>query len=509
MKRNTLFWIDIEIFIFVLVVYGFFSVFNVDRHHDFLLFKPAVDILHGKILFKDVFTQYGALTTYIQAAGVWLFGEYVVVLRLTTALFYALTAVVLLHIWSRFLKNRWLIGAMFLWIALAPFYHVMFHPWSSVYSLFFQCASLLSVIKSIETKKIRYDTLAGLFAALAFWCRQPVGIFHEASILAFYFAVFIFDVSKRTQIVRSILANIRGVIAGIFLILIPITISGALMDFWLQSFVLAKAFAVIARGITVMQLFKSIFIASLWKQIYVSWIWLVLPFSVVFALYKTVWKKHSFVKHLDGKQLILLVVSFSCLASWLQYYPRVEIMHLYWASSPMIGVLLFVIAEWITGKRNENRIEIISFIILGAVMVFEICLGIIRIAPATYSIQTPSFFKGLHLSKDEYIFYTGSYTFLRDYLSEHPDKTYVNYSADALYAEYVPEKYYQIDNIYVDWDFLNDSIALLYRAKRDAYIKQAQPVVIVNKKRTDLEGYAQFTYLLGGLEVLNIAVPDK
>ena len=39
---------------------------GVDPHHDGIMLKPALDVLSGQVLFRDTFTQYGALTTYLQ-----------------------------------------------------------------------------------------------------------------------------------------------------------------------------------------------------------------------------------------------------------------------------------------------------------------------------------------------------------------------------------------------------------------------------------------------------------
>ena len=45
---------------------------GVDAHHDGIMLKPALDVLAGQVLFRDTFTQYGALTTYLQAAALWI-----------------------------------------------------------------------------------------------------------------------------------------------------------------------------------------------------------------------------------------------------------------------------------------------------------------------------------------------------------------------------------------------------------------------------------------------------
>src|SRR6266566_9789386 len=82
-------------FVATFIWVGFFATIHVEPHHDGVLFKPAMDVANGNILFKETFTQYGALTTFIQAFFLREFGETVFVMKLSAALFYALTAFVL------------------------------------------------------------------------------------------------------------------------------------------------------------------------------------------------------------------------------------------------------------------------------------------------------------------------------------------------------------------------------------------------------------------------------
>ena len=56
--------------ILIFSVSGYFAHLDPDWHHDGILFKPAVDVASGKSLFRETFTQYGALTTYLQGAAV-------------------------------------------------------------------------------------------------------------------------------------------------------------------------------------------------------------------------------------------------------------------------------------------------------------------------------------------------------------------------------------------------------------------------------------------------------
>ena len=75
------------LFITILAITFYFAHLDPDWHHDGIMFKPAVDVASGLSLFKETFTQYGALTTYLQAGAIALFGEHLIVLRFQAAFF--------------------------------------------------------------------------------------------------------------------------------------------------------------------------------------------------------------------------------------------------------------------------------------------------------------------------------------------------------------------------------------------------------------------------------------
>ena len=125
--------------VLMLIISSYFAIMSLDPGHDGIMFKPALDVVNGKMLFKESFAQYGALSTLMQALAIKIFGEYVIVIRLLTTFFYSLIGFLLWIIWSRFLP-KWLSTiSCLIWICLAPYYFetYFFCPWSSVYALFF------------------------------------------------------------------------------------------------------------------------------------------------------------------------------------------------------------------------------------------------------------------------------------------------------------------------------------------------------------------------------------
>ena len=58
------------VFTITLIIASIFSCIGVDELLDAIMFKPAIDVAEGKMLFRDTFTQYGALTTLLQAFSI-------------------------------------------------------------------------------------------------------------------------------------------------------------------------------------------------------------------------------------------------------------------------------------------------------------------------------------------------------------------------------------------------------------------------------------------------------
>ena len=124
-------------FVTILAITSYFAHLDPDWHHDGILFKPAVDVAAGLSLFKETFTQYGALTTYLQAGAVAIFGEQLIVLRLQAAVFLSLSGVLLYLIVSRAASTVIALISIGIWLLMSPYMISVFLPWSSIYALFF------------------------------------------------------------------------------------------------------------------------------------------------------------------------------------------------------------------------------------------------------------------------------------------------------------------------------------------------------------------------------------
>lgn len=451
------------------LIFGYFSLFYVDIHHDFIMFKPAVDVARGKMLFRDTFVQHGALTTLLQAAAVKLFGEYLAVIRLQTVLFYVATMAVLYLVWRKFLPTKHVVLAILFWIALAPFYTTMpFQPWSSVYSLFFQSATLLLFLRFCETEHARYIFFCGISASLTFWARTPVGVFLIGAIAVFFPALYFFGSLPWKKSIRFFLWFLSGVTVGVVPVFLWFARAGALRDWWLQSIAYGREFAEVTRGITVFQMIKSLFITRFWKALHLYGVWLAIPLSSFFIVIRegaALWRQRQALK---TRSVRLFGAGFILLASWMQYYPVTEEGHFFWAATPMIGFFVYVMF-----RRKFLRVALTIAIIV--FFLLRISLGLQKTQNSHVPVSYPSFLSGMRTTWQEAAYLTQISTVLDQYLTNHPDKTYINLTADAYFSMINP-RYRDTHMLYVNWPMVYPMYPD-YVPSYTAYIQANSPVL--------------------------------
>jgi hypothetical protein len=217
---------------------------DVDQEHDGIMLKPALDVLSGQVLFRETFTQYGALTTYLQAAALW-FQPTLLSLRFMTLGVYVVILCGLYAVWRQILPRSLAALAGGLFMLFLPLYernwlggHWLLLPWSSAYALMFQVLALFALCQVVRHAHApRWSLVAGAACACVFWCRQPVGIITTGCIavswVALHFAGWApLHVSKRMLATRLIagFVLINAVILG------SVVLTDAVPAWWYQNF---------------------------------------------------------------------------------------------------------------------------------------------------------------------------------------------------------------------------------------------------------------------------------
>jgi hypothetical protein len=198
----------------VFLLFAPFALRGVDLHHDGLMFKTALDSARGKMLFNETFAQYGAFTSWLQAALLRLFGEQLRVLKLTAVACYAMTASLYYLLWRRELSlpRPVALAAVGVWSLFAYFFDSDWSmlPWSSAFALVIQALVFGAVARERAW-------LAGLLCGAGYLFRQPVGVAMLGGVLM----CFAFLSSPRTwgRCLRQTALALAGfvVVLGVFL----------------------------------------------------------------------------------------------------------------------------------------------------------------------------------------------------------------------------------------------------------------------------------------------------
>jgi len=510
-KYSNLFFL-IFVFFFTLIISYFFNIIGADPCHDGIMFKPAIDVIEGKLLFKESFTQYGALTTYLQSFSVLIFGKYLIAIRLLTALFYSIISILLYLIFSRFLNKFLNIFFCIIWILLAPFYLAISLPWSSVYALFFQLLSFYLIIIFIEKNKFIFICLSGVSASLTFWCRQPVGVFLFFTVLIFLlFLKFIFK-SNIKFLLKSITLFLIGFVGTSLIFLLWFLASNSLKDWWLQSIMFSIFWNSKRMSLygSIGFLFKCLFVVG-YNQ---SFIWRVFPIINLIMFFKYLvkfFKKEA----LSKKEVIIFSIVFLSFASWLQYYPGPGGLHSFAAATPMIGLSVYfiwesieVIINFIFNINNKNKKEIIveenkerniirakkkfkliylnkiiiTLIILLLIFSYEITLniktGLNRLENNQIKINYPKILSGLKFNKEDAIKYYKLGKVISKLNENFKNKNIITTGGDALFLTF-QENNINFSPMYVDWGEFNLFLYPDWKEKLNNYIIEEKPIIIM------------------------------
>lgn len=472
-KLNTFFDIFTPIFIFLatFIISGYFSTIGADPHHDGILFKPALDVSRGSVLFRDTFTQYGALTTYIQAFAIKIFGPYLITIKLLTVFFYSLISLLLYFIFIKFLPKTILFVSLIIWLLMAPYYSMTFLPWSSVYAMFFQLLACYLFILYFEKNKFRYFILASISTALIFWIRQPVGVFSFLAVCA-YFGYLLITKQIKYKLFDKFLSHFLLINFFVFISFLLYFISNhTLLDWWKQSILLAFVWAKdTSNSFNILKIINSFFYPS---KSPIS-VWTLIPVSTLIL-----WISN----HKNKKLLILILIG---LASWTQYYPVTCIRHMYWAATPMIPLFSLFVYQFIRKflfsdiKLPEKLAKLFSIVIIIICFLPDISYRLkeakIKINTPYQYIEEPSVLKNIKLPIEDAQFYQYMSQEISQYYIDNPQGNLVTNGINALYLTFDP-RITNIQQMYVYWPTSN-TIYPNYRNTLNEYFETNKPLLI-------------------------------
>ena len=467
------------VFLAVVVWFGLFSWYDVDLHHDGIMLAAADLVAKQRVIFREVFCQYGALTVWIQSIPVRFFGADVLVIRLTTVLFYGFIAVLGAGIWGRFLKKpfKWIWYLCF--FALGPFYLMSFHPWTSVYALFFMLLGLEMQLRFLEEEGSRKNPAlwAGVFAFAAFLCRTPCGIVtFAAGCVLFLLHAFVGNGPRKF---RGLLAYAGGAGAAALLYAAYLTAADAWEDYIRQCFLFASTYA--TRN--TFPGFVKIFFENVFSETAFrgggSLVFLLFPVLTAGAMLLVCRKFFPFRKEELKKQLPLAAVLLLTAASLHQYFPVPCLRHLWWGAIPAFGVYALT-AQKIWEWKKSLKIRLVLLVLLGIPLLTAMVVrgaGVVETVakiPRMTIGELPGMRNSLMLEED-HAFIRELYNAFNELPEDIRKRGVINHTPDGSFSILFPappEFYYPM---FVNWyDFVYPN----YTGAISFWVEQKKPVVL-------------------------------
>ena len=140
MYKNLKYYLSIftlSIILFFISIYQ--SLFIYDDFHWGLVFANAIDLLRGKLPYKEIFIHYGFLTTFIHALVVWISNYKMISLMIFTSLIYSLAILQFFFLLKKIFKIEIASIIIFFLYILHPF---PTYPWHNYIVFFFFITSL-------------------------------------------------------------------------------------------------------------------------------------------------------------------------------------------------------------------------------------------------------------------------------------------------------------------------------------------------------------------------------
>lgn len=230
------------------VVAAPFAAVGLDPHHDGIMLKPALDVAAGQVLFRDTFSQYGPLTTWLHAL-VLRISPGLLGLKLATVGADSLALGIFYLVWRSILPRSLALLSALMFLLLNPVFDAKcpVQPWSSDVAMLFQAVAWLALVRTIDgTRPVPWAILLGGASAAAFWCRQPVGLSLIGTLAVVAAGLLVAGWRGRgggTSGWVAILAAVGGLAAASGLVLGYLWGNDALSAWWLQNIVWPRRWA--------------------------------------------------------------------------------------------------------------------------------------------------------------------------------------------------------------------------------------------------------------------------
>ncbi len=537
---------------------------GLNPHHDGIMLKPALDVWSGQTLFRDTFSQYGALTTYLQAAALAVHPS-LLSLRLQTVAAHMVTLFFLYTAW-RLLLPRWLaIASGGLFILFLPANELDYWnrelwpllPWSSAFAMMFQGLGLYALMQVIRGERpLRWGVWLGAATAGAFWCRQPVGVIMAGCLLAIGPALHATGWAPAGLSKRRLLARVLAGFVGVHLPMFAgLAVSGAWHAWWYQNIVwpgkwsgfvdwheslalcvdpgrcaeLAILLVAIALPAWAQKKWPAVSNrhclvyylclggALAWQSQWTFGVlalrgggWsLLLPLIVLVqaVISATLVFTRAGATQTTEYHIIASLAAFS-LGSLAQYYPAADPWHVLWALAPAFGLVTFVLWRWSGWPASVTTCVLAALFLPAAGAKWRATRQ--ALAQPLVTLSKPAVLQGMQVTAAQARSYDRIMATLDRVFAQRPDIPSALVGYDAIFLCLVPNLANPTP-YFVTWAGLAPDSD---NARRVDYIRRVRPLIFFH--RADWNGVNDFyrsaryvPLLYVPEEALEIAVPQE
>ncbi len=134
-----------------------------DGHHHGYMITNAIDFINGRLPYKEIFIQYGIVTTLVHALSLKIISQNLISINIITCLLYSLTILLISLIISK--KNNPTYGLLALLIIFLN-HPIPWLPWSNYIAFFFLILGFFLLLNN-TSKNIFFSGIVFSLAALS------------------------------------------------------------------------------------------------------------------------------------------------------------------------------------------------------------------------------------------------------------------------------------------------------------------------------------------------------
>jgi len=480
-----------------------FAAIGLDPHHDGIMLKPALDVADGQVLFRDTFSQYGPLTTFLHAV-VLKVSPTLLALKVFSVAADAVALGIFYLVWRSILPRSLAAVSAVMFVMLNPLFDAAWPllPWSSDIAMAFQAIAWLALVQTIVADcRLPWAVVLGAASAAVFWCRQPVGLSLVGTlgfVAAGLFASGWPGAAGRRAGVVAVLAALGGIAAVSGAILGYLWANDALAAWWFQNIVWPRRWAVADSGGFLQEfrnqlldpwtggvaglLLAAALMPSLtrarWPELSSRWDWVavglvvatagvarprimeavdvwqggwweVIGFAVVLlAICQIVAIHPRFASSRPGDYFVRAGLAAVALASLTQLYPLLCRRHAFWAVAPAAGVAVYAVWRASGCRPAVLAATLLLALIPNALVVFD--AGCSKMRAADVTLLEPESLRGMKIDSGQAAATAQMAGILRQMERTDPSRLFTMIGKDALPLACVKNRT-NLTPMYVTW----------------------------------------------------------